>query len=86
VQGEQNLQKIDRRLDELRDDAEAVHQNEFFGFPLGQLIAIVSLVGLRNGIQVAAIKLVQDRVVQLREQLVESEGQRWRSIGCIDNK
>ena len=75
MQRQQHLQQIDRRLDELRHDAEAVHQHELFGFPLGQLLAVVLLVRLVNGVEVRAVQPGDHRVVQLREQLVQGERQ-----------
>ena len=78
VQRQQHLQQIDRRLDELRHDAEAVHQHELLGFSLGQLVAVVLLVRLVNGIEVGTIQPGDHRVVQLREQLVQRERQ-WPS-------
>ena len=52
MQRQQHLQQINRCLDELRHDAEALHQHEFFGFPLGQLLAVMLLVCLVNSVEV----------------------------------
>ena len=73
VQRQQHLQQIDRLLDELRHDAEALHQHEVLGFPLGQLVAVVLLVRLVNGVEVRTVQPGDHRVVQLREQLVQGE-------------
>ena len=78
VQRQQHLQQIDRLLDELRHDAEAVHQHEVLGFPFGQLVAVVLLVCLVNGVEVGSVQPGDHRVVQLREQLVQRKGQ-WPS-------
>ena len=39
MEREQHLEQIDRRLDQLRHDAEAVHQGELLGLTLRQGIA-----------------------------------------------
>src|SRR5262249_13088020 len=78
VQRQQHLQQINRLLDELRYDAEALHQYEVLGFSFGQLIAVVLLVRLVNGVEVGTIQPGNHRVIQLREQLEQCETQ-WPS-------
>ena len=73
MERQQHLQQLNWRLDELRHDAEAVHQHELLGFPLGQQIAVVILVRIVNSVQVGAIQSGDHRVVQLRKQLVEGK-------------
>ena len=72
---QQHLHQIDRLLDELRHDAETMHQHELFGFSFGQLIAVVLLVSLVNGIEVGTIQPGDHRIVQLREQLVQRKSE-----------
>ena len=86
VQRQQHLQQLNRSLDELRHDAEAVHQHEVFGFPFGQLVAVMRLVGLGNSVKVVRSSSVDHRVVQLREQLVQGEGQLPSSFQQIERQ
>ena len=71
MQRQQFFQQLNRRLDELRHDTKAVHENELFRFTFGQLTAIVLLICLVNGVEICTIQIGDHLVVQLRKKLME---------------
>ena len=81
VQRQKFLEQLNRRLDELRDHAKAVHENEFFRLTFGQLVAIVLLIRLVNGVQVFPIQPGDYLVVQLREELMQCQ---WQLSSCLE--